>query len=102
VRARNIAPNSVVNRKVKKHSLTPSRFRRGTLPGLSVANLQVSSIGGVDAPASDGAGTVVGGPVSFVPKAGKSYLLEEELRGKVSDAPTERGAGPARRVWTSG
>ena len=104
VRSRNIAPHAVTNRKLRKHTLKRSRFKAGTLAGLHVIDMRVPNVTGVNAPGPADVGTVIGGNLPFVPKAGKSYLLEEELRGHVTDGDGPGGGfcAPHVDIWVNG
>lgn len=103
VRTRNLAPHAVTNRKVKKQTLRRSSFKKGTLPGLNVVDFKVSKVLGAAAGGASGFGTVVGGPVSFTPRGGKSYLLEVEMRGRVTDADGAGGGfcSPSIDIWVN-
>jgi hypothetical protein len=89
VKAAKIAANAVTGAKVKKEALARGKLKAGTLAGLQVADAQAIGVPGlttVPPPESEGTPIPLTGTATFIPNAGKSYVLLAELRGTPIDA----------------
>lgn len=109
VKSKNLAKNSVSGGKVRKGTLTRAKLKAGTLAGLQVADVQAPFVPGLSDDVdedSEGVPIPLAGNPTFIPKAGKSYMLLAEMRGTPKDRDRDdfefSGCFASVRIYVAG